>query len=125
MSTNDGAAAHPCVTASRAAAIVRYFARRRTVASFLQLRDFLIQMGRRDNAAVEVPEVQLLVGRVSVFVRKADAEQYAGHAKLLLKGRNHRNRAALPVEHRSLSEALFHRAPGCAQERVIEPCHPR
>ena len=53
-----------------------------------------------DDAAVEVPQVELLVRRVRVLVGQADAEEHRRHAELLLERRDDRNRSAFAVEHR-------------------------
>ena len=45
-----------------------------------------------DDAVVEVGEVQLLVGRVGVFVGQADAEQHGRHLQLFLERRDDRDR---------------------------------
>ena len=39
-------------------------------------RNLLVQIRRRDHPAVEVAEVELLVRRVRVLVRQADAEEH-------------------------------------------------
>ena len=64
--------------------------------------DLLIEIRGRDDAVVEVAEIEPLVRRVRVFVRQADAEQHARQAELLLERRDDRNRAAFAVEHRRL-----------------------
>ena len=70
-------------------------------------------------------EVELLVRRVRVLVRQADAEQHRRQPELLLERRHHRNRSALAREDRRPAEALLDRAAGGLHERVVVRRHPR
>jgi len=54
---------------------------------------------------VEVAEIEPLVWRVGVLVRQSYSEQHAGQPELLLERGDDRNRSALTVEHRRLTEA--------------------
>ena len=61
-------------------------------------RDLLVQNRRRDDAVVEVVEIELLVRRVRVLVGQADTEEHRRHAQLFLERRDDRNRSALAAE---------------------------
>src|SRR5258705_3754328 len=75
--------------------------------------NFLVQNRRRDDAVVEVAQIELLVRRVSVLVWQADAEEHRRQAQLLLKRRDHRNRAPFAGEDGRASESLFDGSSGC------------
>ena len=74
--------------------------------------DLVVKIRRRDDAAVEVAEIELLVRGVRVFVRQPDAEQHRGQAENLLEGRDDRDRSPFTVEDGRLAETFFNRAPG-------------
>src|SRR6478672_11080722 len=74
------------------------------------LRNLVVKKRGRNDAAVEVAQIQFLVRRVRVLVRKAHAEQYRRQPEDLLERRDDRNRAALAIEHRLLAEAFLNRA---------------
>src|SRR5437762_7216827 len=61
-------------------------------------RHLLIENGRGDHAVLEIRHVELLVRRVRVLVRQADAEQHRGQPQFLLKGRHDRDRSAFRSE---------------------------
>ena len=98
---------------------------RRQAIGRCRLGDFVVQNRRRDDAAVEVAEVELLVGGVRVFVGQADAEEHGRRAELLLERRDDRNRSAFPAEHRRLAEALLDGAAGRLDERIVVLGQPR
>src|SRR5262245_16101250 len=87
--------------------------------------DFFVQICRRDDAVVEVAEIEALVWRVRVLVGQADAKQDARQTELLLEGRDHRNRSTLAIEDRLLSETTLDRAPRRTHVLVVELGHPR
>src|SRR4051812_2118211 len=69
------------------------------------LGHFVVQVGGRDDAVVEVAEIELLVRCMRVLVGQPDTEQYGRQPKLLLKRRYDRNRTAFACEHRLAAKA--------------------
>src|SRR5688572_4260571 len=118
MSTNAGGAASGGASATAHSTNVSQ-ARLRT-----KFCDFLVQMGRCDNASMEIPQIELFIRRVRVLIGKADTEQDARDAEFFLKRRHDRNGSALAGKYRRLTEPLFNCASGRAYVRAVELGHP-
>src|SRR5262245_23578883 len=72
-----------------------------------------------DDAVVEVPQIEMLVGCVRVLVRQSDAEEHRGNPELFLERGDDRNGADLTAEHGRCIEALLDGASCRAHERVV------
>ena len=88
-------------------------------ASSVSLSDLVVEIGGRDDAAVEVAQIELLVRRVRVLVRQADAEQHRRAARGS-PGRWRRPESSPPSRLNTgvLAEPLLDRAAGGLDERL-------
>ncbi len=63
--------------------------------------------GDGPDAAVEVWQVELLVGRVQIIVGKSEAHHHAGNSEIPVEDADDRDRAARPDVHRLFAEGLL------------------
>src|SRR6476620_6688056 len=86
---------------------------------------FVVQVCRRDYAAMEVTQIQFFVRRMGVLVRQTHAKEHGRQSKDFLESGDHRDRSTLTIEHRRLTEALLYGTARRLDKWIVELGHPR
>src|SRR5208282_5268468 len=91
----------------------------------LKCRELLVKESHGLDAAKIIFQRDVLVRRVRVLVRQAEAQQHAGNLECVVHLRDEGNRAALANEHRLLPKASLERVNCFLENRVRVGSDPR